>query len=312
MEKAMTVFRMALYVAVALLAGTTSSAFAQAAAVNGSKVTIALLAQDQVVNTRYPWQRSAMAAAFENKLVESKRFRVVSQSITEAAMKQQNIAASGAVDPAQAIQIGKIVQAKYVIVLKQIRSNITTSRLSRRTNLDLEIQAQVINIETTDIAESRSYPKEMALTGVAGGILAKENEPPDESKLGPKYSEAVKEIAADFISNAAVTLMPFETVVLEAKGTQAILDGGNDVGLSVGAEFEVFKERTIKVATRTRTVRSKVARLRVTRLDTDLAYTTIVETYDDAEMKDATPNASRLETGALARYVPAAAAPAKK
>src|SRR5688572_23399392 len=62
------------------------------------KVTIALIGEDRVADNPNKWQRSQMAAAFEDELVGSKRFRVVSQSIVEEAMKAQKIAIDASVD----------------------------------------------------------------------------------------------------------------------------------------------------------------------------------------------------------------------
>jgi hypothetical protein len=299
METTMKVFRLAVFVLAVLLCGRVADTYAQSPSAVG-KATIALLAQDQVPNNQYPWQTSAMAAAFENELVASKRFRVVSQSIMDAALKQQGIAASSVVDPAQAIQIGKIVQAKYVVVLKQIRSNVlrTTCKIIRKcATLDLEIQAQVINIETTEVAESKAY----TMTAALDGWLSDPNAPIDDSKLGPTYSKVTRDIAKDFVSNAAPGL---DTTVIEVGATQVILDGGNNVGLAVGAEFELFREKETTVGGRPRILRFKVARVRVARVDTDLSYTTILKTFDDSEMEDAVVNPGRIKVGALARYAP--------
>ena len=131
-----------------------------------------------------------------------------------AAVKANATAASGIIDPATAIELGKIVQARYVVKVMQLNMTILPSGFLKRPTLDLGIQAQVINIQTTDIAESISYRRSITLSNIPWA--PEKGEPVPEDKLSRAYAETVKEMAAEFVTTAAVMLMPLETLVLSA------------------------------------------------------------------------------------------------
>lgn len=286
---------------------------ASAQAPAGSKVTVALIGEDQVRNTR-PYMRSTIAAVFEDALVATKRFRVVSQAVMGEAMKAQARAASGVIDPNTAVELGKIVQAKYVVVVKQLSMNYSPSGFFSRPTLDMSIQAQVINIQTTDLAESLTYSRKLTLSNVP--VDTKKGETPPEDKLTRGYPDAVREIATEFITTAAVSLMPLETLVLSADAAQVILDAGSDTGVGVGAEFEVnVDDMVLKRPGRSDYVtKKKVARLKVSRLESEVSYAQIVETFGAGGARDTVPDPTRLKAGAMARLIPTVAAvdPKKK
>ena len=95
-------------------------------------------------------------------------------------MKAQAKAASGIIDPTTAIELGKVVQARYVIWVKQLSMNYASGGFLSRPTLDMSIQAQVINIQTTDIAESLSYTRHVTGTNLPVNIKKGEVLPEDE------------------------------------------------------------------------------------------------------------------------------------
>lgn len=292
--------------AVVLCGGEGRAAAQQPAA--SSKVTVALIGEDKVPNTR-PYMRSTMAAAFEDALVATKRFRVVSHAVMDDAMKAQAKAASGIIDPATAIELGKVVQARYVVWVKQLSMSYALGGFLNRPTLDMSVQAQVINIQTTDIAESLSYTRHLAI-----GIAPPNGQPLPEDKLGKSYGDMSREIATEFVTTAAVSLMPLETLVLSADASQVLLDAGSDVGVGMGAEFEVMVEGTpVPRPGRAPYIpKNKVARLKVSRVESEAAYAQTLETYAPSGAKDPVPDPTRLKVGALARLIPTVVPPPKK
>jgi hypothetical protein len=134
-----------------------------------------------------------------------------------------------------------------------------------------------------------------------------------EGDFGKPYSEAVGKFADQFITLTAANLMPLETLIM-AVAPRVILEAGSELGLAVGAEFEVLREGP-KLKRSDGTVVSptmRVARLRIVRVDNGMSYADIVETYNDIEARDPAPDRSRVTEGMVARFVPVAAPPAKK
>ena len=258
-----------------------------------TRMRIALIGEDRVQATSRPYMRSTMFAAFEDALVATKRFDVISQSVLDDTMKQLKLATSGMVDPNSALQIGKLLQAKYVVLVRQLRMNYVPDGFWKRPTIDLGLQAQVINIETNQIQESVSYDEKK----VVSTFPVDPKLPMPEDKLSSGYPELVREIAQRFITNTAATLMPLELLVLQAQGSEAVLDGGADVGVGVGSEFEVqLPGARIERPGRDPLIRMDVvARLRASLVDGDATYATIIATYGPGQAKDATVNASRLE-----------------
>jgi hypothetical protein len=281
-----------------------------------SKITIAIIGDDRVAESK-PWMRSTMIASFEDAMVATKRFRVVSQSLITQAIEAGRLAGSGPMDPAQAIQIGKIVQAKYVVIVRQLRAQAQKRGMGGfgAATFDLALQAQVINIQTTDLHESLTYERKVAMESGVNGFFSGKDEPLPEDKLGPKYSAAIKDVATEFITTAAVQVMPLETLVAAVSPTQVIIEAGSDIGVGVGSEFEVWRDDgEIVLSSGKKIVQSaKAGRIRVTRVDTEISYAQMVETYGDTSAKDPVVNPTRVQKGMVARFAPVVApTPAKK
>ena len=185
----------------------------------------------------------------------------------------------------------------------------------KRSVLDLAIQAQVINIQTTDIAESQSYPRSIPLEGWGSAFSRGKDEPLPEDKLGPKYAEVMKEVATLFVTSAAVSLMPLETVLAAVTPTNIILEAGSSIGVAVGGEFDVMREGETLTLSDGRTIPqfTKAGRVRVSRVESEISYAQVIETFNDAEVRDPAPNLQRLKKGMNARFAPiVAAAPIKR
>jgi hypothetical protein len=116
------------------------------------RITIALFGENRVPNAQ-PWMRSTLAATFEDKLVQTKRFRVVSMLNKAMSTTNAQDGTDAVIDPSEAIRYGKQVQARYALILKQTRAQASEVRvmgLARRPVLEIAVQAQVLNTETKD------------------------------------------------------------------------------------------------------------------------------------------------------------------
>ncbi len=277
------------------------------------RATIALFGEDQVRNSQ-PWMRSTLAAVFENKLVQTRRFRVVSMVNRRNADAATTDAARDVFDPSEVIRLGKQVQARYALVLKQIRAERKTVGIGplKRDELSIMIQAQVQDLQTNLLSESINYDRTIK-TGLkpannAGTVALA------EADFGTPYTQALEEFADQFITTAATSLMPLETVVAAITPTQVILEAGSELGLAAGSEFEVWKEGDVITLSSGRQVAqtSKVARVRIDRVDAEISYAQLTETFDERQTRDATPNPARVSKGMIARFAPTVAVPAGK
>src|SRR5919201_991386 len=110
------VFRL-LVLSCAFVCAIASQSFAQ------SKIKIAIWEFDNnAAHTYWYWDKMGPAARnlidtefSENKLLSNK-FSVVERDKLNLVLKEQGLAASGAVDPATAAKVGKILGVKYIIL----------------------------------------------------------------------------------------------------------------------------------------------------------------------------------------------------
>ncbi|MBP9946804.1 MAG: hypothetical protein KBH14_10430 [Vicinamibacteria bacterium] len=268
-----------------------------------SKVTIALFGEGNVEGAQ-PWMRSTMAATFENQLVGAKRFRVVSQTSKWIADGNATGSASGLYDPSEVVRVGKQAQAKYAVVLRmtRVKTNKRGFGPLAWTELDMAMQAQVMNTETNVLVDSKPFEAKFktGLKPTSGPTVF------NEGDFGSPFSDAVKGFAEEFVSTTVTALMPLDTVVADVSAAETILAAGSDIGVAAASEFDVLKESPLKLPDGTTVMRTtRLARLRVVRVEARISYTEIIETYGDGGIKDPTPNTGRIQTGMLARLATA-------
>ncbi len=141
--------------AVASASASASAAAASPAAAASTKISVAALpftfAQKDPKWTQF---EQGIADAFADAFLRDARFRVVERSQLDKALEELRLDRSGAVDPATAARVGKIVGARYLIVGSfQVFEG------------QMRLNARMIRVETGEIAQAQT------LTGPAADAL---------------------------------------------------------------------------------------------------------------------------------------------
>ncbi len=296
----------------------TSSAFAQAReavakrAASGEKLGIALIPVDQTGQNE--WAKPLMSAAFEDALLTAGRFRVLTRTELNAVKSEQILSASGMIDPAKAVALGKGLAANYVLVVRQLALdsqkqtsavNTATKRVlgfgRDRTTYNVNLQAQVIDAETTEVVQSESFNEviEFSTTIVQGQPTS------TDPKVTAPYRAALDKFAKSFTSKIA-SAVPLDALVALASGGRIAITGGSEVGTREGAEFEIIEEgEPIRVGGQIIGYDSKtIGRAKVNKVEPKLAWVQLLKTFDDSGKEDPSPVVAKVKQGMLARMVP--------
>ena len=283
------------------------------------RLTIALV---PVVDSKAnDWAKPMISAAFEEAMLKAGRFKVLSRSETEVMDSELKLSASGAVDPASAVQLGKKLAAKYVMTVQQIGYEVKTSETKAPSALGsiigrspvpaagsrtvsqvvLNFQAQVRDTETSELVQSKKFTKSYELSKLKIEEVQLQKDP---SAIAP-YRAALDEFAASFTTELAAAI-PLELLVVSVNSGRIALDGGRDLGIRPGTEFEIiFEGDPIKRADGTilgydsRTI----GRMVVETVDAALTRCRVTKTFSDSGAADAMPDVSKVKVNMVARMV---------
>jgi len=294
------------------------SAFAQAGgsiaervAKSRGKLGVALI---PVAGQDVQWTKVIMVASFEDALLGAGRFKVLSRTELESVQKEQQFAASGAVDPASAVKLGKALSANYVIVVRQLSIDISsgTSAVAaltgfgkKKTKYTINIQAQIIDTESGELVQSESFQKpfETSVTIIGEAVTAENND-----VAGP-YRKIVDELAIGFAMKFAASI-PLEGMVVMAKDAKAIyLDIPQETGVRSGTLFELSEEGEPIKGPSGEVLgydSKRVGTVRVTNVLAKMLTTELVRTYGDDGKDDATPDFSKIKQYLVGKMLPTA------
>ena len=219
------------------------------------------------------------------------------------------MSASGLVDPASAVKLGKALSANYVLVVRQLSfdgkqsvgfGTALTGFGKKKTTYSMDLQAQVLDTETTELVQSQSFSKKIDLS-VA--VMSNQAMAEDPSVAGA-YRGAIDEFAAGFTTNLAAAL-PLEALVVLARDPRNIALGvGQDVGIRPGTEMEIFEEgapikgpggEVLGYDSR------RVGRARVTRVEAKLTWIELVATFGADGNADPAPDFTKVKQYAVAK-----------
>lgn len=267
----------------------------QATAKKGGKIKVAVIPQDR----ERKWTKDIMMSSMEDAIVGSGRFAVLSRSELDAVLGEQKLASTDLVDPTAAVNIGKALSAQYVLIIRTVSLENKAGGLSiggygKKTNtMNCNVQMQLIDTETTQIVESKTYSDKVSTSSTQVGDLgASANDAPGQDA----YRTMVATFTTDFVNRLSNSI-PIEASVVLVKGNLVALDGGAEKAMKAGVQFEITQEgepirdSAGKVLSYDTT---KIGIVRVTRVEPKLAWCEVVQTFDAAGTPDATPNATRI------------------
>ena len=240
--------------AAALVLALPASGFAQA------KIKIAIWEFENHAETSYwffkdmgPAARNQIDTEFsENKLLSSK-FSVVERDKLALVLKEQGLATSGAVDPASAAKVGKILGVKYILLggidkfsidktgggFRGIGGNMVQAKAT--------INMRLIDSTTAERVLSLQGDAEVKKGGgfIKGAGLSRESEWGIASETIQKASKNIVEklTTGDYLARIGTASNPtggMEGLIIKVEGNRAWVNLGAEGGVKVGDKFTVF------------------------------------------------------------------------
>ncbi|HTK29791.1 MAG TPA: CsgG/HfaB family protein [Vicinamibacterales bacterium] len=190
----------------------------------------------------------------ENKLLSDK-FSVIERDKLNLVLKEQGLGQSGAVDPASAAKVGKILGVKYILLGGIDKFNIdkTGGAIGKFGVGGNMVQSNVtINMRLIDTTTAERVLSLSADANVKkGGGFVKSVSGSRESEWGiasetiQKAAKAVVEkfVTGDYlarIGTAAHGTGSLEGKIIRVEGTRAYINLGAEAGIKVGDKFAVF------------------------------------------------------------------------
>lgn len=241
----------------AVLLAFPSSAFAQA------KIKVAIWEFENHAENRWsfyndlgPAARNQIDTEFSENKALSDKFSVVERDKLNLVLKEQGLATSGAVDPASAAKVGKILGVKYIILggIDKFNVDNTGGSLSRLGGIggNLKQASATINLRFIDSTTAERVISISAdgevkkgggfALGAAGG---KNSEWGLASETVQKVAKAVvaKLVTGDYlarIGSAASPSGPVEAKIMRVDAGKAYINQGSANGVKVGDKFNVF------------------------------------------------------------------------
>jgi curli biogenesis system outer membrane secretion channel CsgG len=242
--------------ALLLVAGLPRQGFAQA------KIKVAIWQFENHAETSWWFYRDMGPAArnqidtefSENKLLSNK-FAIIERDKLDLVLKEQGLGQSGAVDPASAAKVGKILGVKYIVLGGIDKFNIdkTGGAIGKFGVGGHLVQANAtINMRLIDTTTAERV---ISLQGDAnvkkGGGFMQGNSLSHDSEWGlanetiQKAAKAVVEkfVTGDYLARVSTASNPTGTVegkIIRVDGTRAYINLGAEAGIKVGDKFAVF------------------------------------------------------------------------
>ena len=240
-----------------VLMAVPGQAFAQA------KIKIAIWEFENHAETSYwfssklgPAARDRIDTEFSENSLLSSKFSVIERDKLSLVLKEQGLATTGAVDPATAAKVGKILGVKYIVLggVDKFKVDNTKGALARFGGVGGNlVQANAtINLRLVD---STTAERVISIAGdgevkKGGGFFQGSNASRDSewglaSETIEKAAKAVvaKLTTGDYlarISGAAAPAGGLEAKIMRIDGNKAYINQGSSAGVKVGDKFNVY------------------------------------------------------------------------
>jgi TolB-like protein len=231
------------------------------------------------------WSRTMTAAALEDALSQNRRFDLITASQREKLLREQGFSNSDMVDPKQAIEVGKLLSARYIVIGNVL--DISINRLIADT-VNVRVQLQIVEAETGLVKLSKSFDETVTKFGKSETIHKRE-----------AFQSVMKKISPLFVRELERTI-PIEGLVAKLYKMRVYLNVGSEQGLQPGQIFDIYTEgEPIKDASGETLSYIKVirARLRVIEVESSVAWGVVTDTFTDDGARDPKPVFEKIKVG---------------
>jgi curli biogenesis system outer membrane secretion channel CsgG len=286
-----------LYATLPLLPTASANEVQIAQAQNQSRPRIAVLSFDYSGTGNYYWWDGNTNAAegvsdlLTNKLVQSGRYTMIERSRIDAVLQEQNLAASGRIDPSTAAQVGRILGADAVVLGSITRFNLDErggsgslfgfGGSSRRRTAEVQLTARIVNTTTSEIviaAEGVGSADQgsggFSVPIIGGGSSSADN---DNELLSDAAEAAVEQLSTQLVeASSQLAASPqvtptVDAVIADVTGNTVILNKGTQDGFRTGMMLSVERVNRTVLDPQTgevlRTITTPIGRIELTEVD---------------------------------------------
>ena len=207
-------------------------------------------------NDMGPAARNFLDSEFSENSALSSKFAMVERDKLNLVMKEQNLGASGAINPQTAAKVGALLGVKYIVVggIDKFAINNTGGRLGSFGGVGGNLQQATATINVRFI-DTTTGERVLSMTGDAevrkGGGFVRGASGGRDSQWGlasetiEKASKAAvaKFVAAGYVEKLATAAAPprgLEARVVKVDGERVYINVGAESGVKVGDRFAVF------------------------------------------------------------------------
>jgi len=200
-----------------------------------------------------PAARNQIDTAFSENAKLAEMFTVLEREKLAMVMKEQGLAASGAVDPQQAAKVGKLLGVKYIITGGIDKFAINTTRGGfggiggNMTTADATISVRFIDTTTAERIISINANGQVKKGGgvIRGASLSRDAEWGIASEAIMKAAAAVAEklVSTDYlskVSSAAGATAGVDARIARVDGNRAFINIGSSSGVKVGDKYVII------------------------------------------------------------------------
>lgn len=220
----------------------------------------------------------ALETAITDALVRESRYDVVARTQIDKVLAEQRLNNSDLVDPKQAVAVGKLLGANYVVTGSLLSASFEPGFFSKD-EFRARAQLQVIDAETGKIVFSDTLTGVRTVLVMRRGASLSTISPAERDK---SVGESLGAIADQFAGRVDL-LHPLTGYVVKVDGTRVAINLGRSSGAKAGQEFLVYEEaepiRDPVTGELLSTERRPLARLLVTSVEPKLSWTRLVVTH---------------------------------
>lgn len=234
---------LAVFASAGILAGCAAAPEVKAPPPAGPRLRVAV-AKFENKTTYGARLGTAASDILVTELARTERFVLIERAELDRLLSEQKLGLTGAVDPATAAQMGKILGAAAIIVGSVSQFGVKTEgsdlliTASKRQIAEATVDARIIDVETARILHAETGSGEAKTTsGTFLGLGSSASY--DEALEGKALRAAIAGLAEGIVVQLAE--IPWRCHVADVEGGDIYLDAGARSGLQVGQLLEVAR-----------------------------------------------------------------------